>query len=87
MAEYIEAAREARDAVGRRLVVRNGHKPKRTILTGVGPLRVRQPRVDDRRVDEDGVRFQFTSKILPQYLRKTKEISDPGFPTNGGRGG
>ncbi len=71
-----EAHAAHRDAAGRRLVVRNGHKPERTILTGVGPLAVRQPRVDDRRVDADGVRFQFTSKILPPYLRKTKEIAD-----------
>jgi hypothetical protein len=35
-----------------------------------------QPRVDDRRVDENGVRFRFTSKILPPYLRKTKAIED-----------
>jgi hypothetical protein len=32
--------------------------------------------VDDRRVDEHGVRFRFTSKILPPYLRKTKAIED-----------
>ncbi len=76
VAEYVEAHASHRDEAGRRLVVRNGHKPERTILTGVGPLKVRQPRVDDRRVDADGVRFQFTSKILPPYLRKTKEIAD-----------
>jgi transposase-like protein len=64
------------DDAGHRLVVRNGHKPPRTILTGVGPLGVTQPRVDDRRVDENGVRFRFTSKILPPYLRKTKAIED-----------
>ena len=76
VAEYLEAAKEARDAAGRRLVVRNGHKPARTVLTGVGPLEVRQPRVDDRRVDEDGVRFRFTSKVLPPYLRKTRAVAD-----------
>ncbi|WP_428940604.1 hypothetical protein [Fontivita pretiosa] len=32
--------------------------------------------MDDRRVDENGVRFRFTSKILPPYLRKTKAIED-----------
>jgi transposase-like protein len=64
------------DESGHRLVVRNGHKPPRTILSGVGPIQVEQPRVDDRRVDENGVRFRFTSKILPPYLRKTKTIED-----------
>jgi transposase-like protein len=76
VAQYINAHREHLDDAGRRLVVRNGHKPPRTILSGVGPIQVEQPRVDDRRVDENGVRFRFTSKILPPYLRKTKTIED-----------
>jgi transposase-like protein len=76
VAQYINAHREHLDDAGRRLVVRNGHKPPRTILSGVGPIQVEQPRVDDRRVDENGVRFRFTSKILPPYLRKTRTIED-----------
>ena len=76
VAEYIGAHEHHRDDAGHRLVVRNGHKPPRTILSGVGPIEVNQPRVDDRRVDENGVRFRFTSKILPPYLRKTKAIED-----------
>ncbi len=58
------------------MVVRNGHKPARTILSGLGPIEVKPPRVNDRRVDEDGVRFRFTSKILPPYLRKTRVIEE-----------
>ncbi len=76
VAEYIEAHAHHRDASGHRLVVRNGRKPPRTILSGVGPLEVHQPRVDDRRVDENGERFRFTSKILPRYLRKTQAIEE-----------
>ena len=76
VAQYINAHRQHRDDAGHRLVVRNGHKPPRTILSGAGPIQVEQPRVDDRRVDENGVRFRFTSKILPPYLRKTKSIED-----------
>ena len=76
VADYVNAHRDHLDASGHRLVVRNGHKPPRTILSGVGPIEVKQPRVDDRRVDENGVRFRFTSKILPPYLRKTKAIED-----------
>jgi len=76
VAEYVGAHQHHLDDAGHRLVVRNGHKPPRTILSGVGPLEVIQPRVDDRRVDENGVRFRFTSKILPPYLRKTKAIED-----------
>jgi putative transposase len=76
VAQYLEDHGDQIDQAGHRLVVRNGHKPPRTILTGVGPLEVKQPRVDDRRVDENGVRFRFTSKILPPYLRKTKAIEE-----------
>lgn len=76
VSEYIDSHAEHRDDAGHRLVVRNGCKPPRTILSGVGPLEVIQPRVDDRRLDENGVRFRFTSKMLPPYLRKTKAIED-----------
>lgn len=74
--DYLNAHRQQRDARGHRLVVRNGCKDPRTVLTGVGPLKVCQPRIDDRRVDEQGQRFRFTSKILPPYLRKTATIEE-----------
>ena len=76
VAQYVEAHKHCVDESNHRLVVRNGKRPPRTILSGVGPIEVSQPRVDDRRVDENGVRFRFTSKILPRYLRKTKAIED-----------
>lgn len=76
VADYINAAQEQRDPDGHRMVVRNGYKSKRSILTALGPIEVEQPRVNDRRVDENGVRFRFTSKILPPYLRKTKSIEE-----------
>ena len=74
--QYIQTNKHHVDESNRRLVVRNGHHQPRTILSGVGPLEVHQPRVDDRRVDENGVRFRFTSKYLPPYLRKTKAIEE-----------
>src|SRR5690348_15718096 len=76
VAEYVEAHKDQVDGSNRRLVVRNGHHQPRTILSGVGPIEVRQPRVDDRRVDKNGVRFRFTSKVLPRYLRKTRAIEE-----------
>ena len=74
--DYVEAHKSCLDEAGHRLVVRNGRKPPRTILTGLGPLEVKQPRVDDRRTDGNGGRLRFTSKILPPYLRKTKAIEE-----------
>src|SRR5689334_5417589 len=74
VAEYVEAHKACLDERGRRLVVRNGHLPARRVLTGLGPIEVRQPRVDDRRVDADGDRFRFTPKVLPPYLRRAKSV-------------
>ena len=64
------------DEQGRRLVVRNGHSPEREVQTGIGGIEVRRPRVNDKRVDEQGRRMKFTSKILPPYLRRTKSMEE-----------
>src|SRR5690606_15438755 len=42
VAGYIDAHREMVDERGHRLVARNGHKTPRTLLTGCGPIEVRQ---------------------------------------------
>ena len=47
--EYIDAQADERDEEGRRQVVRNGSLPERDLVTGVGPVRIQQPRVRDRR--------------------------------------
>ena len=76
VAAYLAQHESARDESGRRQVVRNGHCPPREIQTGVGPVEVARPRVDDRRVGPDGDRIRFTSKVLPPYLRRTKSIEE-----------
>ena len=75
-AQYIADHENLRDAGGYRLVVRNGRLPSRTIQTGVGPVGVQQPRVNDKRIDENGQSIRFSSKILPPYLRRTKSIDE-----------
>jgi transposase-like protein len=74
--DYIEAHAAARDGAGRRLVVRNGHARARTILTGLGPLTLQAPRVEDRRRDDAGRKLRFTSAILPPYLRKARSVEE-----------
>ena len=61
---------------GRRRLVRHGHMPEREIMTGIGPVAVRCPRV---RVRENGERIRFSSAILPHYARRSKslEVLDP----------
>ncbi len=74
VAEWIDSHRHLADERGHRQVVRNGYLPEREIITGLGPLQVRQPRVHDRRTGEE--REVFSSKILPPYLRKTKSLEE-----------
>ena len=76
VADYLERHGHLRGPNGHRLVVRNGHMPEREIQTGIGPVKVRQPRVNDKRIDDDGRRMQFSSAILPKYLRKTRSIEE-----------
>ncbi|MGB9618202.1 MAG: IS256 family transposase [Desulfomonilaceae bacterium] len=58
---------------GKRLVVRNGTMPERTILTGAGPIPITRPRVDDRALDVLG-KERFTSRILPKFMRRAPSI-------------
>jgi putative transposase len=58
---------------GRRRLVRHGHLPEREIMTGIGPVAVRCPRVRDR-VGEGGERIRFSSAILPPYARRSKSL-------------
>ena len=74
--EYLEPCQSLLDGQGHRLVVRNGYLPERQIQTGVGAVSVRQPRINDKRRDENGQRFRFTSSILPPYLRRTKSLEE-----------
>ncbi|MCK6448936.1 MAG: transposase, partial [Planctomycetes bacterium] len=74
--KYIDELRHVVDEHGRRLVVRNGYAVEREVHTGIGPVAVRQPRVNDRRAAESGERLRFTSNILPPYLRRTKTIDE-----------
>lgn len=74
--DYVAGHTHLRDAEGRRLVTRNGYLPQRTIQTGIGPVDLQQPRVNDRRLDQNGQRIRFSSKILPPYLRRTKSIDE-----------
>ena len=58
---------------GRQRIVRHGHLPEREIMTGIGPVAVRCPRVRDR-VVEGGERIRFSSAILPPYARRSKSL-------------
>jgi len=73
--EFVERHQDRRDANGKRLVVHNGYKPSRQIVTGAGALEVQQPRIRDNSPNKDQ-RVQFSSAILPPYLRRSKAIEE-----------
>jgi len=58
---------------GRQRLVRHGHLPERQIVTGIGPVAVRCPRVRDR-ASEGSERIRFSSAILPPYARRSKSL-------------
>ena len=61
-------------ADGHARLVRHGYLPEREIITGVGAVPVKVPRVRDRGQQAEKVRF--TSSILPPYLRKSKSVEE-----------
>lgn len=68
---YIDMLKELKDEDGRRLVVRHGFLPERDLLTGIGPLSIKQPRVRDKREGKS-----FTSAILPRYMRRVPSLDN-----------
>jgi putative transposase len=58
---------------GHHRLVRHGHLPEREIMTGIGPVAARCPRVRDR-VGKGSQRIRFSSAILPPYARRSKSL-------------
>ena len=77
VAAYIEAFADELDEAGRRLVVRNGYHAEREVTTAAGAVAVRQPRINDKRIEEaSGERKRFASAILPAWARKSPRVAE-----------
>src|SRR6476659_5541863 len=75
VADFLGKHADLKTADGHRRVVRHGHLPEREVMTGIGPVAVRQPRVRDREADAaDPDRIRFSPSILPPYMRRSKSI-------------
>ena len=72
---FIQLHSAKTDELGRRLVVKNGSLPEREILTGAGPIPVKQGRVRDNDPNSEQ-RVTFTPSVLPSYLRKTSTVEE-----------
>jgi len=75
VAEFLAKHADLKTEDGLKRVVRHGHLPEREIMTGIGPVAVRQPRVRDREAGaDDAGRIRFTPAILPPYARRSKSL-------------
>jgi transposase-like protein len=73
VAEFLAKHTDLKTETGQQRVVRHGHLPEREIMTGIGPVGVRQPRVRDREATEGG-RIRYSPSILPPYARRSPSL-------------
>ena len=73
--EHLKKFKSLRDENNHQVVVKNGSMPEREIVTGIGTIRIKQPRVDDK-VLENTAEERFSSKILPKYLRRIPSVDN-----------
>ena len=68
--ETLQQYADEKTGDGRQRVVRNGYQPEREILTGVGPVKVKVPKVRSR----EGESVSFQSSLVPPYIRKAATL-------------
>ena len=69
--EYVARSRAERDEHGHAQVVRNGQARERQVTLTAGTVKVRAPRVNDRRPGQ-----RFRSQILPPYMRRSPAVDE-----------
>jgi len=75
VADFLDKHTQLKTADDHQRVVRHGHLPEREVMTGIGAVGVRQPRVRDREASaDDPERIRFTPIILPPYARRSKSL-------------
>src|SRR4051812_19922172 len=77
VAEFLAKHADLKTASGLSRVVRHGHLPEREVMTGIGPVGVRQPRVRDRGAGDDAGRIRFTPAILPPCSARMRRACRP----------
>lgn len=71
LAQLLEQYENVKTLSGSRAVVRNGYLPERAVLTAVGPVAVKVPKVRDR----SGAGVKFNSTLVPPYVRRSARIA------------
>ncbi len=72
--EFLEQYGHNLTETGQKQFVKNGFLPERNIMMPAGNIPVNAPRIRDQSNQKSDI--QFSSKILPKYLRKTRELDD-----------
>lgn len=72
--EFLEQYGHLLTEDGSKRFVKNGYLPEREISMPAGKIPVKAPRIRDRANGSDHIKF--TSKILPKYLRKSRELDE-----------
>lgn len=70
LAELLAQYAQQTDEQGRAAVVRNGYLPERHVVTGLGPVAVRVPKVRSR----TGEPVTFRSRVVPPYVRRARTL-------------
>ena len=74
VADFIDKHADLKTGDGHQRVVRHGYLPEREVMTGIGPVAIRQPRVRDRKataIDLGRIRFS------PSISRRMRSIRPP----------
>jgi putative transposase len=73
IASFMASHAQERLDDGRARLVRHGHLPEREIQTGIGAVKIRQPRVRDR-AGKERDRLLFLPTVAPKYMRRSKSL-------------
>ncbi len=72
--EFVEKYSNLRVETEKKRIVRNGYQNERSFQTKAGNVTIKVPRARDRSENDNPIRFN--SRLIPPYLRRTKEISE-----------
>ncbi|MDP5208953.1 IS256 family transposase [Microbulbifer sp. 2205BS26-8] len=70
LSTFMEGFKNRRLDDDRAAVVRNGHLPERDIQIGIGPVKVKVPKIRSK----DGEPVTFRSALVPPYVRKARSL-------------
>jgi hypothetical protein len=73
--EFLAKYADLKTENGRQRLVRHGHLPEREVMTGIGPVAIRQPRVRDRAAAADPARIHDWRDLLLDLKRRGLHVA------------